>query len=89
MLRKKKVYIVEGFVWEKDYQYPLQLERMVFKDYKKAIAEIRQIASNIRQTMDEMELDAEISWNYIYNTLEVKYSNGVIDNYVILEREII
>ena len=89
MLLKKKVYILEGYTWEPDHQYPLQLENMVFTTYKRALKEIDKIAKSIQEEANDFEWDIDIEWKENFNTLEVKYPNGTIDNYVILKRKVI
>ena len=89
MLLKKKLYILEGYTWEPDHQYPLQLENMVFTTYKRALKEIDKIAKSIQEEANDFEWDIDIEWKENFNTLEVKYPNGTIDNYVILKRKVI
>ena len=89
MFLKKKVYVLEGYTWEPDHQYPLQLENMVFTSYKRALKEIEKIAKNIQEEANDFEWDIDIEWKENFNTLEVKYPNGTIDNYVILKRKVI
>ena len=89
MLLKKKVYILEGYTWEPDHQYPLQLENMVFTTYKRALKEIDKIAKSIQEEANDFEWDIDIEWKENFNTLEVKYPNGTIDNYTILERTVL
>lgn len=89
MFLKKKVYVLEGYTWEPDHQYPLQLENMVFISYKRALKEIDKIAKSIQEEANDFEWDIDIEWKENFNTLEVKYPNGTIDNYVILKRKII
>lgn len=89
MFLKKKVYILEGYTWEPDHQYPLQLENMVFTKYRNAYKEILRIAKDLQDEADPMEWDIDIEWKQDFNTLEVKYPNGTIDNYTILERTIL
>ena len=89
MFLKKKVYVLEGYTWEPDHQYPLQLENMVFTSYKRALKEIEKIAKNIQEEANDFEWDIDIEWKENFNTLEVKYPNGTIDNYTILERAVL
>lgn len=89
MFLKKKVYVLEGYTWELDHQYPLQLENMVFTTYKRALKEIDKIAKSIQEEANDFEWDIDIEWKENFNTLEVKYPNGTIDNYVILKRKVI
>ena len=89
MFLKKKVYVLEGYTWEPDHQYPLQLENMVFTSYKRALKEIDKIAKSIQEEANDFEWDIDIEWKENFNTLEVKYPNGTIDNYVILKRKVI
>lgn len=89
MFLKKKVYVLEGYTWEPDHQYPLQLENMVFTTYKRALKEIDKIAKSIQEEANDFEWDIDIEWKENFNTLEVKYPNGTIDNYVILKRKVI
>lgn len=89
MFLKKKVYVLEGYTWETDHQYPLQLENMVFTSYKKANKELMDIKENLQEEADTMEWDIDIQWLQEFNTLEVKYPNGTIDNYTILERTVL
>lgn len=89
MLLKKKVYVLEGYTWEPDHQYPLQLENMVFTSYKRALKEIDEIAKNIQEEANDFEWNIDIEWKENFNTLEIKYPNGTIDNYVILKRKAI
>lgn len=89
MFLKKKIYVLEGYTWEPDHQYPLQLENMVFTSYKIALKEIDKIAKSIQEEANDFEWDIDIEWKENFNTLEVKYPNGTIDNYVILKRKII
>ena len=89
MFLKKKVYVLEGYTWELDHQYPLQLENMVFTSYKKANKELMNIKENLQEEADTMEWDIDIQWLQEFNTLEVKYPNGTIDNYTILERTVL
>ena len=89
MFLKKKVYVLEGHTWEPDHQYPLQLENMVFTSYKKANKELMNIKENLQEEADTMEWDIDIQWLQEFNTLEVKYPNGTIDNYTILERTVL
>lgn len=89
MFLKKKVYVLEGYTWEPDHQYPLQLENMVFTSYKRALKEIDKIAKSIQEEANDFEWDIDIEWKENFNTLEVKYPNGTIDNYIILKRKVI
>ena len=89
MFLKKKVYVLEGYTWEPDHQYPLQLENMVFTSYKRALKEIDKIAKSIQEEANDFEWNIDIEWKENFNTLEVKYPNGTIDNYVILKRKVI
>lgn len=89
MFLKKKVYVLEGYTWESDHQYPLQLENMVFTSYKKANKELMNIKENLQEEADTMEWDIDIQWLQEFDTLEVKYPNGTIDNYTILERVVL
>ena len=89
MFLKKKVYVLEGYTWEPDHQYSLQLENMVFTSYKKANKELMNIKENLQEEADTMEWDIDIQWLQEFNTLEVKYPNGTIDNYTILERTVL
>ena len=89
MFLKKKVYVLEGYTWEPDHQYPLQLENMVFTSYKRALKEIDKIAKSMQEEANDFEWDIDIEWKENFNTLEVKYPNGTIDNYVILKRKVI
>lgn len=89
MFLKKKVYVLEGYTWEQDHQYPLQLENMVFTSYKKANKELMNIKENLQEEADTMEWDIDIQWLQEFDTLEVKYPNGTIDNYTILERTVL
>lgn len=89
MLFKKKIYVLEGYTWELKNQYPLLLEDMLFPNYKKAYKEIMDIAEDIKENSKEMGWDVDIKWKEEFKTLEVNYSNGTVDNYIILEREIV
>ena len=89
MFLKKKVYVLEGYTWEPDHQYPLQLENMVFTTYKRALKEIDKIAKSIQEEANDFEWDIDIEWKEKFNTLEIKYFDGTVDNYVILERNVI
>ena len=89
MLFKKKIYVLEGYTWELENQYPLLLEDMLFPSYKKAYKKIMDIAEDIKENSKEMGWDVDIKWKEEFKTLEVKYSNGTVDNYIILEREIV
>ena len=89
MFLKKKDYVLEGYTWEPDHQYPLQLENMVFTSYKKANKELMNIKENLQEEADTMEWDIDIQWLQEFDTLEVKYPNGTIDNYTILERTVL
>lgn len=89
MFLKKKIYVLEGYTWEPDHQYPLQLENMIFTTYKRALKEIDKIAKSIQEEANDFEWDIDIEWKENFNTLEVKYPNGTIDNYVILKRKVI
>ena len=89
MFLKKKIYVLEGYTWEPDHQYPLQLENMVFTTYKRALKEIDKIAKSIQEEANDFEWDIDIEWKENFNTLEIKYPNGTIDNYVILKRKVI
>ena len=88
MFLKKKVYVLEGYTWEQDHQYPLQLENMVFTSYKRALKEIDKIAKSIQEEANDFEWDIDIEWKEKFNTLEIKYFDGTVDNYIILERNI-
>lgn len=60
MFLKKKVYVLEGYTWESDHQYPLQLENIVFTSYKKANKELMNIKENLQEEADTMEWDIDI-----------------------------
>lgn len=89
MLFKKKIYVLEGYTWESESQYPLLLGDMLFPSYKKVYKEIMDIAEDIKENSKEMGWDVDIKWKEEFQTLEVNYSNGTVDNYIILEREIV
>ena len=89
MLFKKKIYVLEGYTWELENQYPLLLEDMLFPSYKKAYKKIMDIAEDIKENSEEMGWNVDIKWKEEFKTLEVNYSNGTVDNYIILEREIV
>ena len=89
MLFKKKIYVLEGYTWELENQYPLLLEDMLFPSYKKAYKKIMDIAEDTKENSKEMGWDADIKRKEEFKTLEVNYSNGTVDNYIILEREIV
>ena len=53
--------------------------------------EIRNISTidKVKKIAKEMGWDVDIKWKEEFKTLEVNYSNGTVDNYIILEREIV
>lgn len=89
LFKKKKVYILEGYTWEPEHQYPLCLDNMVFTKYSKAKKELFRLAKTTKQEAKMNEWEVEIEWCRYNDTLEIRYDNGVIDKFMILERDII
>ena len=73
MLFKKKIYVLEGYTWELENQYPLLLEDMLFPSYKKAYKKIMDIAEDIKENSKEMGWDVEIKWKEEFKSFEVNY----------------
>ncbi len=92
--KKKTVFIVEGYGWEKDISYPMEIEEMVFTNYRKAYKKLLQIEKDILNWEDK----DDVNTTFIYQddqpcsrsiiTLEVVYKNGNVYNYSILKRYI-
>lgn len=92
--QKKAVFIVEGYGWEKDVSYPMEMEEMVFSNYRKAYKKLLQIEKDILNWEDK----DDVNTTFIYQedqpcsrsiiTLEVVYNNGNVYNYSILKRYI-
>lgn len=92
--KKKAVFIVEGYGWEKDVSYPMEMEEMVFSNYRKAYKKLLQIEKDILNWEDKDSVnttlihqeDQPCSRSII--TLEVVYENGNVYDYSILKRYI-
>lgn len=91
--KKKVVFIIEGYGWEKDVSYPMEIEEMVFSNYHKAYKKLLQIEKDILnwENKDDVNTTFIHQEDGLYKsiiTLEVVYKNGNVYNYSILKRYI-
>ena len=93
--RNKKVYVVTGITyeldaWAGDRAYPIFPTRMVFSSYHKALKFIKEIIDDVRNEAEEMEFELiKCEFKKEFNTLEIEFETGTIENWVINEREVL
>lgn len=93
--RNKKVYVVTGITyeldaWAGDRAYPIFPTRMVFSSYHKALKFIKEIIDDVRNEAEEMEFElTKCEFKKEFNTLEIEFETGTIENWVINEREVL
>lgn len=88
--KNKKVYVVTGFCWEPEnsVSYPLRIDK-VFSTYKKALKYVNDIWISIQKEANEMGYEmTKLFFNMDFQTLEVEYKDGTIENIVITESEV-
>ena len=88
--KNKKVYVVTGFCWElkNNVSYPLQINK-VFSTYKKALKYVNNISINLQDEANEMDYKMKkLFFNINFQTLEVEYENGTVENIIITESEV-
>lgn len=93
--KNKKVYVVTGITyeldaWAGDRAYPIFPTRMVFSSYHKALKFIKEIIDDVRNEAEEMEFElTKCEFKKEFNTLEIEFETGTIENWVINEREVL
>ena len=93
--RNKKVYVVTGITYELDAwagnrAYPVFPTRMVFSSYHKALKFIKEIIDDVRNEAKEMEYElTKCEFKKEFNTLEIEFETGTVENWVINEREVL
>lgn len=93
--RNKKVYVVTGITyeldaWAGDRAYPIFPTRMVFSSYHKALKFIKEIMDDVHNEAEEMEYElTKCEFKKEFNTLEIEFETGTIENWVINEREVL
>jgi hypothetical protein len=93
--KPKKVYVVTGITyeldaWAEDHAYPVFPTRMVFSSYHKALKFIKEIIEDVRNEAKEMEYKiVKCEFKKEFNTLEIEFETGTVENWVINEREVL
>ena len=93
--KPKKVYVVTGITYELDAwagnrAYPVFPTRMVFNSYHKALKFIQEIIDDVRNEAKEMEYElTKCEFKKEFNTLEIEFETGTVENWVITKREVL
>lgn len=93
--KPKKVYVVTGITyeldaWAGDHAYPIFPTKMVFSSYRKARKFIDEIIEDVRNEAEEMEYElTKCEFKKDYETLEIEFETGTIEDWTITEREVL
>lgn len=91
-VKRETVFVLSGYCWEKDalgfdtHSYPMIPQ--VYSCKALAMKAIRSLIKETEVEAAEMDYSVECEWKRDYNTLEIKFSNGMIENWVLYENEI-
>lgn len=93
--KPKKVYVVTGITyeldaWAGDHAYPIFPTKMVFSSYHKALKFIKEIMDDVRNEAEEMEYElTKCEFKKEFNTLEIEFETGTIEDWTINERKVL
>lgn len=88
----KEVIVLCGCCWEKDglgnNKAMYQMEPMVFASRALAMKQIRKIMKDTEAEGAELEYGVKCEWKSEFNTLEIKFEDGTIEDWVLYEKVI-